>query len=331
MAFPRSPVLLLSLLVACGACSSSSSEGSGSDGPGDDGPDPAADSTLGPSAPIGFRPFPASNAWNQPIDTAQVDSSSAKFVATIGSNDRFHPDFGTEPTYGIPYVVVDSTQARVNLTFQWPGESDLGPYPIPNDAPVEGGNPNSGDRHVIVIDRDRRILYEVYAAKKHSDHWSAGSGAIFDLESNALRPDGWTSADAAGLPIFPGLVRYEEVAAGAINHAIRFTVNRTRRAYTLPARHQASESLNDSLPPMGARARLKASVNISGLSPQARVIAQAMKTYGIILADNGSDWYFSGTSDDRWDDDQLNELKDLRGSDFEFVKMGAVTTVPLDD
>lgn len=322
--------VLMTLLAACGACSSSS-ESNGSDGPGDDGPDPAVDSTLGPSAPLGFRPFPASNWWNLPIDTAQVDSASAKMVATIGLSDRLHPDFGTEPTYGIPYVVVDSTQTRVNVTFQWPTESDAGPYPIPNDAPVEGGNPNSGDRHILVIDRDTRLLYELYAAKKHSDHWSAGSGAIFDLQSNTLRPDGWTSADAAGLPIFPGLVRYEEVAAGAINHAIRFTVNRTRRAYTLPARHQASESLNDSLPPMGARVRLKASVNINGLSPQAKVIAQAMKTYGMILADNGSDWYFSGTSDDRWDDDQLNELKELRGSDFEVVKMGAVTTVPLPD
>jgi hypothetical protein len=331
MSLSRSPLVLLSLLLACGACKADSSSPSDSDGPGEDGPDPAADSSLGPSAPIGFRPFPANNPWNLPIDTAQVDSASAKFVATIGINDRLHPDFGTEPTYGIPYVVVDSTQARVNLTFQWPAESDPGPYPIPNDAPVEGGNPNSGDRHVLVIDRDTRMLYEVYAAKKHSDHWSAGSGAIFDLQSNALRPEGWTSADAAGLPIFPGLVRYEEVAAGAINHAIRFTINRTRRAYTHPARHQASESLNDSLPPMGTRVRLKASVNIDDLPPQAKVIAQAMKTYGMILADNGSDWFFSGTSDDRWDDDQLNELKELRGSDFEVVKLGPITTVPLDD
>lgn len=328
----RLSLTFVALLMACGACSSgSASDPSDNDGPGEDGPDPSVDSTLGPSAPIGFRPFPASNAWNQPIDTAQVDSASAKMVASIGLSDRLHPDFGTEPTYGIPYVVVDSTQARVSVTFRWPDESDPGPYPIPNDAPIEGGNPNSGDRHVLVIDRDSRMLYELYAAKKHSDHWEAGSGAIFDLQSNALRPDGWTSADAAGLPIFPGLVRYEEVAAGEIRHAIRFTVNRTRRAYTHPARHQASESLNDSLPPMGARARLKASVNIDGLSPQAKVIAQAMKTYGIILADNGSDWFFSGTSDDRWDDDQLNELKNLRGSDFEFVRMGPITTVPLDD
>ncbi len=315
----RPSAVLVALLIACGASSATEPAG-----PGEDGPDPALDSTLGPGAPLGFRPFPDDNPWNTAIDGAAIDPASSKIIASIGLSDRLHPDFGTEPTYGIPYVVVGGDQAKVPLVFTYDDESDPGPYPIPRDAPIEGGSSSSGDRHILVIDRDHKLLYEVYAARRKSDHWNAGSGAVFDLQSNALRPAGWTSADAAGLPIFPGLVRYEEVAAGEIRHALRFTVNRSRRAYVSPARHWASESTNDSLPPMGTRVRLKASFDLSGYPVQARVILQAMKTYGMLLADNGSDWFFSGTSDARWDDDQLNTLKQLRGSDFEVVTLGTI-------
>jgi hypothetical protein len=211
------------------------------------------------------------------------------------------------------------------VSFGYADESDPGPYPIPGDAPIEGGASGSGDRHVLVLDRDNRRLYELFDAHPGSGAWTAGSGAAFDLTSNALRPAGWTSADAAGLPIFPGLVRYDEVAAGEIRHALRFTVRRTRRAYVYPARHWASSSTNDSLPPMGMRVRLKASFDASGYPVQARVILQALKTYGMIVADNGSDWFISGSSDPRWGDDQLNSLKQLRGRDFEVVRMGAIT------
>ncbi len=315
-------LLATAALLGCGSSTSPDGSKSGS-GPGTN--VPAGDSTLGANVPLnGYRPFPDNNPWNQPVDTAQVDPNSAKIIANIGLSDPLHPDFGTEPTYGIPYVVVDSTQAPVPVTFGYADESDPGPYPIPNDAPIEGGSRSTGDRHVLVIDRDNKVLYELYNAKRGSSKWTAGSGAIFDLTSNALRPAGWTSADAAGLPIFPGLVRRDEVAAGEIRHAIRMTVRRTRRAYLSPARHWASDETVDSLPPMGMRVRLKASFDTSGYPPQAQVILAAFKKYGMIVADNGSDWFFSGTSDPTWDDDQLNTLKQLRGSDFEVVKMGTV-------
>ncbi|MEO8031827.1 MAG: hypothetical protein ABI765_13340, partial [Gemmatimonadota bacterium] len=217
---------------------------------------------------------------------------------------------------------------RVPVSFDYADESDPGPYPIPAGAPIEGGASSGGDRHILIIDRDAWKLYELYAAYP-DDHggWTAGSGAIFDLASNSLRPAGWTSADAAGLPIFPGLVRYDEaVTAGAINHAIRFTVVHSRNGYIAPARHAASSSTSVNLPPMGMRVRLKAGFDLSGFSPTARVILQAMKTYGMIMADNGSNWYFSGAPDPRWSDDELNELKGVKGSNFEVVQMGAVTT-----
>jgi hypothetical protein len=301
----------MALLAACGEGTS----------PGT--PDGGGDSGLGPNAPLhGWRPFPDDNPWNTPVDARPVDPNSAKIIASIGVGDPLHPDFGTEPTYGIPYIVVAGSIARVPVSFAYAEESDPGPYPIPAGAPIEGGAASTGDRHVLVIDRDNRILYELFDAHRGTAGWTAGSGAIFDLQSNALRPAGWTSADAAGLPIFPGLVRYDEVVAGEIRHAIRFTVQRSRRAYVLPARHWASSSTNDSLPPMGMRVRLKAGFNISGYPQQARVILQAFKTYGMIVADNGSDWFFSGTSDPRWDDNQLNTLKQLRGGDFEVVQMG---------
>ncbi|MDX2120559.1 MAG: hypothetical protein SF070_05760, partial [Gemmatimonadota bacterium] len=202
-----------------------------------------------------------------------------------------------------------------------------GPYPIPGNAPIEGGKNSSGDRHVLVVDRDNWMLYELFAASKKGSGWKAGSGAVFDLSSNVLRPAGWTSADAAGLPIFPGLVRYDEVVElGEIRHALRFTASRTRRAYVPPARHYASDLTDPDLPPMGMRVRLKAGFDQAGYPPQAQVILTGLKTYGMILADNGSDWYLSGAPDARWDDDQLNALKQLRGADFEVVQMGPVTT-----
>ena len=282
---------------------------------------------LGVNANLnGKRPFPDDNPWNTPVDGLPLDPNSARIIASIGLTDSLHPDFGTEPTYGIPYVVVSGTTATSTVAFDYSDESDPGPYPIPSNPPIEGGAGSTGDRHILIIDRDNWKLYELYAAYHGGSGWTAGSGAIFDLNSNALRPAGWTSADAAGLPVFPGLVRYEEVEDGVIRHAIRFTVRRSRHAYVAPATHYASSSTNDSLPPMGMRVRLKASFDLSGYPPQARVILQAMKTYGMLVADNGSDWFFQGASDPRWDDDDLNTIKGVTGSNFEVVKMGPLTT-----
>jgi hypothetical protein len=284
---------------------------------------------LGINASLnGWRPFPDDNPWNTPVSGVPVDPSSDRILAAIGLTAALHPDFGTEPTYGIPYVVVAGNTRKVPVTFSYADESDPGPYPLPANAPIEGGPASTGDRHVLVLDRDHLELYELFDAHPGTagGPWTAGSGAIFDLTSDALRPAGWTSADAAGLPIFPGLVRYDEVASGAIRHAIRFTVPRTRRAYIAPARHWASSSTNDSLPPMGLRVRLKPGVNLAGFPPQARVILAALKAYGMILADNGSSWFFQGASDPRWDDADLNTLKQLHGSDFEVVQMGTVVT-----
>ncbi len=206
-----------------------------------------------------------------------------------------------------------------------PTQSDPGPYPIPRNVLIEGGNQSSGDRHVIVIDRDNWVLYEMWSSYPGKESWTAGSGAIFDLKSDALRPAGWTSADAAGLPIFPGLVRYDEVVTqGAINHALRFTVQHTREAYVSPARHWASSNTSSSLPPMGMRVRLKASVDTSGYPPDDQVILTALKKYGMFVADNGSNWYLSGAPDERWSDNDLNMLKQIKGSDFEVVQMGTI-------
>lgn len=283
---------------------------------------------LGVNASLnGWRPFPDDNPWNTAVDGLPVDPNSDRIVTAIGLTAALHPDFGTEPTYGIPYVVVAGSTWPVPVTFSYADESDPGPYPLPANPPIEGGPASTGDRHVLVLDRDYLKLYELFDAHPGTGGaWTAGSGAIFDLTSNALRPAGWTSADAAGLPIFPGLVRYDEVAGGTIRHAIRFTVPRTRRAYIAPARHWASSSSNDSLPPMGLRVRLRPGVDIAGFPPQARVILAAFRTYGMIVADNGSSWFFQGASDPRWDDADLNSLKRLHGSDFEVVQMGAVVT-----
>ncbi len=292
---------------------------------------PPADATGGRAlGPIGFRLFPAADAWNTPIDTEPVDSESATLIASIGAATHLHPDFGANwdgGPFGIPYVVVGAGQPKVAVTFDYADESDPGPYPIPPDAPVEGGSGSTGDRHVLVVDSSTHTLYELFDAHRLDDgSWHAGSGAVFDLDTGALRPAGWTSADAAGLPILPGLVRYDEVASGHIDHALRFTVSQTRRAYVAPARHYASSRTDASLPPMGMRVRLKADYDISGYPAQARVILQAMKTYGMIVADNGSSWFVSGTPDPRWDDAQLNTLKNVPGRAFEVVAMGAITT-----
>jgi hypothetical protein len=288
-------------------------------------------SGLGPGASLaGRRAFPADNPWNQEISGEPVDPNSDALIASIGLDTGLHPDFGTVwqgAPIGIPYVVVSGTQARVPVTFQYDDESDPGPYPIPSDAPIEGGSGSSGDRHILVVDRDNWKLYELFSAYRDGAGWRAGSGAVFDLNSNELRPAGWTSADAAGLPIFPGLVRYDEVVEQrAIRHALRFTVSRSRRAYVHPARHWASSNTDPNLPPMGMRVRLKASFDISGFSANVQVILTAMKRYGMFVADNGSNWYVSGAPDSRWNDSELAALRNVKGRDFEVVRMGTIVT-----
>jgi hypothetical protein len=288
------------------------------------------DPGLGINASLqGRRPFPDDNLWNTPVDLMPLDANSSALIASIGLTKGLHPDFGANYNggpFGIPYVVVSGNTPGVRVAFDYADESDSGPYPIPPGVPVEGGATSGGDRHVLVVDRDHWKLYELFAAYPvpRSRDWTAGSGAIFDLGSNAVRPDGWTSADAAGLPIFPGLVRYDEVVElGVIRHALRFTVQTTRRAYVYPARHYASADTSANLPPMGMRVRLKASFDISGFPPSARVILQALKTYGMMVADNGGDWFISGAPDARWNDAELNTLKQVAGSNFEVVNMGA--------
>lgn len=269
--------------------------------------------------------FPAGSAWNQRVDQLPVARDSATLIRSIGLDARFHADFGSGlwdgGPIGIPFTVVGSGQRRVPVRFGYADESDPGPYPVPPRAKVEGGRDADGDRHVIVVDRDACRLYELFDAHPLDGgrSWRAGSGATWDLRSNRLRPRGWTSADAAGLPILPGLARYEEVAAGAIEHALRFTAPRTRTSFVWPARHHAGASSDASLPPMGLRVRLKRSTSLRGLPRQARIVATAMKRYGLMLADNGSPWYVSGAPHPRWDDDQLHALDRLSGRDFEVV------------
>ncbi|MCC7448252.1 MAG: hypothetical protein IT324_12605 [Anaerolineae bacterium] len=267
--------------------------------------------------------FPPDNAWNRDVTQDAVDPNSAAYIASINRDGRtfLHADFGSDPEYGIPYVVVPGTQPKVPITYTESGdESDPGPFPIPPDAPIEAG----GDQHVLVIDEDNCVLYELYQAEKVSNGWEAGSGAVFDLKSNKLRPDTWTSADAAGLPIFPGLARYDEVQSGAIRHALRFTVSKTQRAFIHPATHAASDSDDPALPPMGLRLRLKADYDISRYSGASKVILTALKQYGMIVADNGSSWFISGATDSRWNDDDLNQLKQVPGSAFEVVQAGPI-------
>jgi len=272
--------------------------------------------------------FPVNNIWNARVDSLSVHQRANDWIDSIGRDTGFHMDFGSGTwaggPIGIPYNVVSGGLAGKPVTFYYPDESDPGPYPIPNDPKIEHGS----DHHILILEKDNCVLYELFDASYTGGKWYAGSGAVWNLKSNALRPDGWTSADAAGLPILPGLVRYDEVAAGAINHAIRFTVSRTQRAYLWPARHFASSLMDPNIPPMGARFRLKASFDISGYPPKMRVILRAMKQYGIIVADNGSDWLISGAPDPRWDNDMLHLLDNLSGDDFEAVDVSGLMIDP---
>jgi len=273
-----------------------------------------------PACPV----FPATSPWNQRVDGLPVAPDSDRIVGSIGVDDTVHADFGSGlwegGPIGIPVTVVRSTQAKVRVTFDYADESDKGPYPIPRGVAIEGGRSADGDRHALIVDRDRCRLYELFALyTTPGGGWRAGSGATWDLRSNRLRPAGWTSADAAGLPILPGLARYEEVARGRIDHALRFTASRTRRAYVWPARHFASDQTDPDLPPMGLRVRLKRTYPIAGFPPQARVVLRSLKEYGMILADNGSDWYVSGAPHPKWSNDQLHALHRVPGSAFEVV------------
>jgi hypothetical protein len=277
--------------------------------------------------------FPPDNIWHTRIDSLPVDPNSDAYVQTIGPDNYMHHDFGSGTwdggPIGIPFVEVLPDQPRVEVTFEYDHESDPGPYPIPPDAPIEGGPDGFRDRHVIVLDRENQRLYELYYAWPQPDgSWTAVSGAVFDTGSHTLRPDRWTSADAAGLPIYPGLVHYDEVASGKIEHPIRFTAPQTRRAYVWPARHFASSLTGSQYPPMGQRFRLKADFDISGFSSENQVILTALKEYGLILADNGAPWYISGVPDERWDNDDLHQLQQLHGSDFEAVDVSSLMVDP---
>lgn len=288
-------------------------------------PSVSADPVIGPC-----QVFPLDNPWNTDISSAPVHPNSVNYIANINANGgtSLHPDFGSNPSYGIPYTTVTGSQPKLNVIFDYADESDPGPYPIPPNPPIEAG----GDRHILIIDTDNCQLYELYAAEYNAtqDQWYAGSGAIFDLNSNALRPDGWTSADAAGLPIYPGLARCDEANSGTINHALRFTVNRTQRAYIYPATHFASNLTGTNYPPMGLRFRLKANYSLDGLTGQALAIAKALQKYGMIVADNGSNWFISGeTNPGCWDDDQLDALKDIPGTAFEVIVSPPPPTVPV--
>ena len=289
---------------------------------------------TGANADLGGRLlFPADNAWNRDISHEPVDPHSDAIIARIGKNKPLHEDFGVVwqgVPAGIPYCVVDGAQPKVPVTFTGAkNESDSGPYPIPSNAPVEGGAGSTGDRHVLVLDRDNGKLYELYNAAPvdGGKAWTAYSGAIFDLRNPLPRPAGWTSADAAGLPILPGLARYDEICgAKELRHALRFTVQKSRRAYVPPASHFASSLTAPDLPPMGMRVRLKAGFDTSRFTGPARVVLEGLKKYGMILADNGSDWFISGAPDDRWNHEELIPLRQVSGKDFEVVKMGPLTT-----
>ena len=293
-------------------------------------------SSTGPPTLAGCQVFPADNIWNVPINTLPVDTNSYAYVNTIGASDTVHADFGSgewPPSsgapIGIPYVDVPETHSGVTVTFDYHDESDHALYPIPPDAPIEGGINSEGDRHILVLERGSCTLYELFDAYLQPDSsWHAGSGAIFDLNTNALRPAFWTSADAAGLPILPGLVRFNEVAAGAINHALRFTAPQTRKDYVWPARHYASTLTDTQFPPMGQRFRLKANYVITGFSAETRTILQALKVYGMFLADNGSAWYISGVPDERWDNDVIHQLHQVDGNAFEAVDVSSLMVDP---
>lgn len=278
--------------------------------------------------------FPTDNIWRARVDSLPLDARSGAYVAAIGAGRGLHPDFGAGlwdgGPIGIPFVAVPTDQPPAAITFDYDDESDPGPYPIPTDAPIEGGPDSDGDRHILTLRNGDCRLFETWDTwPAPGGSWQAGSGAVFDLTGNGLRPAGWTSADAAGLPILPGLVRYDEVASGRIDHALRFTAPQTQRAYVWPARHFASSNSDPNLPPMGQRFRLRAGFDISGFSAANQVILVALKEYGMILADNGSAWYLSGIPDERWDNDDLRALRTgVRGSDFEAVDVSGLMVDP---
>jgi hypothetical protein len=267
--------------------------------------------------------FPANNPWNQRVDKLPVSADSARLISSIGLNAPVHADFGSGKwdggPIGIPFDVVSKKTARHQVSFEYADESNRVRYPIPTHVHIEGGPHASGDRHAILVDKSSCRLYELYDLRHTGHGWTAGSGAVWSLRSNHLRPAGWTSADAAGLPIFPGLARWDEAKRGVIDHALRFTAAETRRAYVYPARHYASSSNDPALPPMGLRVRLKASVDVASFPKQARVVLVALQRYGMILADNGSPWYISGAPSPHWSNDALHTLGRLTGADFEVV------------
>jgi len=273
--------------------------------------------------------LPAEDPLNQEIADAPVSPNSANYIASIGLTAHLHPDFGTNPGYGIPFAVVGPEQPEVPIKFgAYRAESDPGPYPVPPGAPIEGGGKKGhGDKHVLVLQEGSCMLYELYLARRKGAGWTAASGAVFNLRSDALRPEGWTSADAAGLPIFPLLVRYPEVNAGQIDHALRVTVPQTQRGYIHPATHFASSSSNPNLPPMGLRLRLKASYSLASFHGESLVVLEALKRYGLIVADNGSPWFITGAPDPRWNDEDLEQIKQVPGSEFEAVESGPILHV----
>lgn len=284
----------------------------------------AAEALRHPAAPR-CPVFPKSNPWNQRVDRLPVAADSDAIINSIGPDETLHADFGSGlwngGPIGIPITIVHKSQRKLRLAFQYAAESDRGPYPIPRNVKIEGGRQSNGDRHALILDRDSCRLYELFALyPTASGGWRAGSGATWNLRSNRLRPAGWTSADAAGLPILPGLARFDEVARGRIDHALRFTVRRTRRAYAYPARHYASDSNDPNLPPMGLRLRLKASYPTRDYPRQARIVLEALKRYGMLVADNGADWYITGAPDPRWSNEQLHTLHRVPGSAFEVVQ-----------
>jgi hypothetical protein len=322
-------VLAVSLLACSGMSHPGNTSGSGGGSGGTGGGNLACNvMNLGQTSSLGgFVPFPSSSLWNTDISSAPVDPNSSTIMNSWVGAVNLHPDWGTDPTYGIPYIVVNGSQPLVSVHLgAYPNESDPGPMPVPANAPIEGGSSSTGDRHVLVLNNANCFLYELYLASPNSDgSWNADSTAVWDLLANEQRPYTWTSADAAGLPIFPGLVRYDEVAAGKIQHAFRFTLPKTSAAFTPPASHWAATSTDPSAPPLGMRLRLKSTYDISGFSTQMQVILTAMKHNGLILADNGSALFVTGVSDSRWGSD-LDSLKTVPASAFEVVQMNPVYT-----
>jgi hypothetical protein len=326
LARPRTHVVSAAVgcLVACLACSSGTSAQASHRTPTSD------SGVVSPAQVGGCDLFPANNYWNTPVTDLAVDSHSDAWLSHMSPDSLLHPDFGKsygeQPVpYGIPITVVDGSHAKVDVKFRYSHESDPGPYPFGDDTKIEGGRASKGDRHAVVVDSSTCELYETWSTKVRSGSWYAGSGATWDLNSNKLRRDGWTSADAAGLPVIAGLLRYDEVeVAGQVTHAIRFTTDETQTAHIWPARHDAGSTASTSYPPMGARFRLRADFPTTGYRPDTVAVLEAMKTYGLVLADNGSPWYFQGTADKRWPSALLDELKTIPANAFE-----AVDTAPM--